>query len=199
MPIRPVVAYNNSPTYNIAKWLNSYLKNTIDVEFKYTIKNSIELANKIKEVKIPPNSLLVSLDVTNLFTNVPLEETKTIVRQKLIDSNLSHNIISEIMSLLTVCLEQNFFIFDKVTYYQPDGLAMGSPLSPLLADLFLDNFENQLILNNNIFHEHIIYYFRYVDDIIILWNDTLENLHLFLDYINSLHNKIKFKLEVENN
>lgn len=198
MPIRPVVSYNSSPTYKIAKWLNNFINNTINLNFSHTIKNSTILANKIKNIEIPNNSKFISIDVTNLFTNIPISEVKTILKHKLILNNLDNQHIKEIMMLLDICLQQNFFNFNSITYSQPDGLAMGSPLSPLLADLFMDHFETNYILNNNNFKDKIIYYYRYVDDVLMLWNDSLDNAYLFLNHLNSLHNKIKFTMEIEN-
>lgn len=103
------------------------------------------------------------------------------------------------MSLFEISLKQNFFNFDNNTYQQADGLAMGSPLSPLLADIYMDDFESKFIMNNNNFSNNIIYYYRYVDDILVLWNNDQDNLNSFVDYLNSCHTKIKFTLEKQNN
>ena len=199
IPIRPVVSFSNSPTYQLAKWLNSKLKNVINCQFHNTVSNSTQLANKIKNIDIPENAILISLDVTNLFTNIPINEAIQIIKNKLFDSSLSDNESTELVNVLNVCLKQNFFMFNDKVYCQDDGLAMGSPLSPLLADAFMDMFENDHILNNNRFHNHITYYYRYVDDILILWSGSKERLTEFVDYINSIHSKIKFTLELENN
>jgi hypothetical protein len=75
---------------------------------------------------------------------------------------------------------------------------MGSPLSPLLADIYMDYFENNHILNN-FFSKYILYYYRYVDDILLLWSGNKDQLNDFLAIINSVHPKIKFTLEIENN
>ncbi|XP_050298299.1 uncharacterized protein LOC126737438 [Anthonomus grandis grandis] len=76
---------------------------------------------------------------------------------------------------------------------------MGSPLSPLLADTFMNHFESNNILNNNPYLSNILYYYRYVDDCILLWNGNKQNLSDFLSFINNIHPKIKFTLEVEIN
>ncbi|XP_061725625.1 uncharacterized protein LOC133531428 [Cydia pomonella] len=70
---------------------------------------------------------------------------------------------------------------------------MGSPLSPLMADIFMDHFENQHIVGNN----NILYYFRYVDDLIICWMGSMGQLDAFIAELNSKHPKIKFKKELE--
>ncbi|XP_050299987.1 uncharacterized protein LOC126738616 isoform X1 [Anthonomus grandis grandis] len=199
MPIRPVVAYTNSPTYKLAKWLNNHLITTIDCHFPYTIKNNIQLVDKIKDIIIPENAFFISLDVTNLFTNIPIFEVVDIIKNKLFNSTLTNIETQEIINILEICLKQNFFNFDNETYIQEDGLAMGSPLSPLLADTFMNHFESNNILNNNPYLSNILYYYRYVDDCILLWNGNKQHLSDFLSFINNIHPKIKFTLEVEIN
>lgn len=74
---------------------------------------------------------------------------------------------------------------------------MGSPLSPLLSNIFMDSLENKiqkLSLSNN-----LIYWFRYVDDILILWKGTSRQLQQFHLKLNDLDKNIKFTLEIENN
>ena len=71
--------------------------------------------------------------------------------------------INELINLLEVILKQNYFTFNGSFYIQNDGLAMGSPLSGLLADIYLFYYENTHLLNNNIYANKIIFYARYVD------------------------------------
>lgn len=73
---------------------------------------------------------------------------------------------------------------------------MGSPLSPVLANIFMKKFE-EYILKNCILKPKV--WLRYVDDIFVVWPHGLEELKIFENYINSLHQKIKFTMELENN
>ena len=75
---------------------------------------------------------------------------------------------------------------------------MGSPLSPLLAELFMDNLEGKIV-ENSPFKDKIVYWFRYVNDIICLWKGSNRQLDNFLCYLNTLHQRIKFTMEVEQN
>ena len=197
MPIRPVVSFSGSPTYNLSKWLNNQFKQITNCNFQYTLTNNHDLVQKIGDIDIPPQAILVSFDVTNLFTNVPTSEVLDIVRDRLIDSNIPDNQVNDFYTLFDICFQQNFFKFNDVTYRQKDGLAMGLPLAPLSADLFLDNLERNHILNNNRFRHFIKYYYRFVDDILCLWLGDREDLSEFLEYINNIHPKINFTLETE--
>ena len=61
------------------------------------------------------------------------------------------------MHLLKIILKQNYFEFNEKYYLQHDGLAMGSPLSGLLADLYINYFENKYLLSElNKQHNKII-------------------------------------------
>ncbi|XP_052746613.1 uncharacterized protein LOC128199716 [Bicyclus anynana] len=118
------------------------------------------------------------------------------ILNKLLEINKTHpSEMAELIELTHICMEQNYFRFNNDYYQQNEGLAMGSPLSPLMADIFMDDFENKNIVKNN----HILYYYRYVDDIIICWTGTDRQLDVFVDKLNNLHPKIKFKLEIEQN
>ena len=70
-------------------------------------------------------------------------------------------------------LKQNYFTFDGKFFEQGEGFAMGSPLSGLLADIYLNFYENNYLLSNcNSYHDKIISYTRYVDDTFMVFNGT---------------------------
>ena len=72
---------------------------------------------------------------------------------------------------------------------------MGSPLSPLLAELFMDSFEQNLF--QNFCTKNIVFWYRYVDDILCLFKGTKRQLDAFLNTLNSIEPNIKFTLEIE--
>ena len=76
---------------------------------------------------------------------------------------------------------------------------MGSPLSGILADLYLNHLENTKILKDNYFANKIIHYSRYVDDTFNIFNGNARQIELFKNYLNKIHNKLKFTMEIENN
>ena len=112
---------------------------------------------------------MASFDIINLYTNIPVTETLQILRNNLFESNkLNAEMIEELMGLLEVILGQNYFTFNDQFYSQRDGLAMGSPLFGLLADIYLNFYENTFMFFNNIHKHNIIFYARYVDDTFII-------------------------------
>ena len=71
---------------------------------------------------------------------------------------------------------------------------MGSPLSPVMANLFMEEFKKRTLATSTLKSG---FWFRYVDDTLSSWAHGLENLHRFLEYINNLHPSIKFTLEMQ--
>ncbi|XP_044764540.1 uncharacterized protein LOC123321102 [Coccinella septempunctata] len=196
IPIRPVVSNCNAPTYQLSKWLNIFLKEKINFSPSYTIKNTLDLVNKIKDIKVEDHYKIRTLDIENLYTNVPTLEVKRLIEEDLDQSNLSNDTVETVCQILNLCLKQNFFQFDNKIFEQIQGLAMGYPIAPYLADRYMDYFEKTHIFNwGNEFSPLIVYYYRYVDDIIILWKGTDQGFNDFVTYLNSSVNNIKFKNE----
>ncbi len=78
------------------------------------------------------------------------------------------------------------------------GLQMGSPLSPLMAEIFMDNLETTLLKRNIFFKNKVLFWHRYVDDVAVLFQGSIDELHTFLNCLNTLHPKIQFTMETQN-
>lgn len=197
IPIRPIVNFRTAPTYKICKYLNRTIKSNLNWESNFSILNTTELVNNIKNINIPDNSYFISFDIKDMYSNIPPRETLTILEQDLRNSNnLNNQQIRDIIQLTKTCINQNYFEFNSHFYQQENGLAMGSPLSGLLSDIFMHNLEDNNIINDsNPFRNKIIYWYRYVDDIICLFNGTKEESENFLTYLNSLSMNIQFTSE----
>ncbi|KAK5638773.1 hypothetical protein RI129_013068 [Pyrocoelia pectoralis] len=71
---------------------------------------------------------------------------------------------------------------------------MGSPLSPAIADIYMEDFENKAIFT---FPLKPKCWYRYVDDTFVIWQHGLDNLNDFLQHLNNIHPNIKFTMEIE--
>jgi len=71
---------------------------------------------------------------------------------------------------------------------------MGSPLSPVIANFYMEDFETKAI--EKAIHKPACWY-RYVDDTFVLWPHGQEKLMDFLNHLNGIHNKIQFTIEIE--
>ena len=98
--------------------------------------------------------------------------------------------------LLVMATKETNFIFNNKVYDQIDGVAMGSPLAPILANIFMRNFEENALKNYTGIKP--LFYRRYVDDSFLIFRQASE-MHAFYNYLNKLHANIKFTIEEETN
>ena len=142
---------------------------------------------------------MVSFDVQSLFTNIPLDETINICVSRLYNrkKKVRGLLKRHFKELLTLATKSSCFIFNGIYYSQVDGVAMGSPLGPTLANLFLAYHEEKW-LNDCPVQFKPKYFRRYVDDVFLMF-EKRNQVKKFLKYMNTRHNNIKFTLEEEEN
>lgn len=197
VPIRPIVSFISSPTYKLAKYLNLWFRSVTGFQSKYSLQNSSDLIEKLVDCPPPPsNSKLVSFDAASLFTNVPLTPTLERAHEILISANVPPSAADEFISLLKTCLYPNICQFKNEIYRFKDGLPMGSPLAPLLSEIFMSIFEEKVFNSQCMLLQYIVYWHRYVDDVLCLWTGSPDLLDEFLIFLNSLYPSIRFTLEV---
>ena len=86
---------------------------------------------------------MAGLNVGSLFTNIPLHKTINICVDNLYNGNENPNILKhDFCNLPNTATKQTFFAFNNKYYKQVDGVAMGSPLDPALANIFMCGFES---------------------------------------------------------
>ena len=194
-PFRPILSAIRTCSYSLAKFFVPILKEyTIN---EYTIKDSFTFAEEIATLN--PDHYMVSFDVESLFTNIPLDETINICVERLYKrkKKVKGLLKRHFKELLTLATKSSCFLFNGVYYSQIDGVAMGSPLGPTLANLFLCYHEEKW-LNDCPIQFRPKYYKRYVDDVFLMFESSSQ-VKKFLRYMNSRHANIKFTVEEEEN
>ena len=195
LSMRPILSATGTYNFNLAKWLEEKLK-PLSVN-EYTITDVFEFADEIRSNPMNEEDILVSYDVTALFTNVPLSETIDILVDKAFtndwfnqtyDLNLEKE---ELTQLLEVATTNQLFQFDGQLYEQTDGVAMGSPLGPLMANVFMCHLEDKLARDGMV----PSLYKRYVDDTLARMPNT-DAAADFLSTLNGLHPSLKFTMEL---
>ena len=140
---------------------------------------------------------MASFDIKSLFTNITLTETLNLCVQNLYrnQTHVGNFTQSSLYSLLKITIFETFFIFDGKFYEQCNSVAMGSPLGPTLANVFMCHFENIWLENCPVHFEPIVYT-RFVDDTFLLFR-TKDHVEKFKNYLNKKHKNINFTLEIE--
>lgn len=98
---------------------------------------------------MPAGAKLVSFDVCSLFPSVPINRCKNVISDIIWRSCINPVIKKDLEDSMFMCMDQNYFRFNSQIYIQNDGLTMGSPLSPLLADIFMNNIEKLIFMDKN--------------------------------------------------
>ena len=100
----------------------------------------------------------------------------------------------DMKTLLTLCTKNVHFTFNNIVYQQIDGVAMGSPLGPVIAGIFMVDLETKLIPQMSDF---LKLWKRYVDDTLCIIK--IGTLDLILTQLNNFHENIKFTYEKQSN
>ena len=146
-PMRPITSTNNSVTYKLAQWLAKHLSRALERISSAHIKDTNQFIEKIRNENLQ-NKKMVSFDVESLFTKVPVHECINFLRNKIdtldLDLPVPNNIFIDLVDL---CISECYFSCNNRIYAQVSGLPMGSPLSPVLANLFMEFYETEILPN----------------------------------------------------
>ena len=138
------------------------------------------------------NTVLVSMEVTSLYTNIPREEGITTVCNAYETFYKSSPPIPTrfIREMLQLILKENSFQFNGKHYFQIHGTAMGTKIAVAFANIFMNAIETELIrLSPN----KPLVWKRYIDDI---WNIDKKDIGSFIELANNHHPTIKFTAEI---
>ena len=132
---------------------------------------------------------MITFDIKDLYVNIPIHETMNTIKTKLQQTN-NTMITHQIITLIRTVLLQDYFTFQQKIYQLEQGISMGSPISSIIAEIFLQNYEDKYI-KQFLESKSIIFYARYVDDILIIFDKTKTNPQNINTYINKIHNNLK--------
>ena len=134
------------------------------------IQDTTDFLNKLKKIKtIPQNTILATLNVSSLYTNITQNNGLKALKNRLPDNQLTDVIIQSIEFIL----KHNYFNFGNQQFLQVKGTAMGTKMAPQYANTFMTNLEENVLQNT---HNKPLIYLRYIDDIFLLWTHGKEKL-----------------------
>jgi len=201
IPLRPIVSQINGPTYRLNLYIHELLE-TAEGEIPELFKDTTAFLNCIERNKrVEPNTLLVTLDVVSLYTNIPHEEAVQLICEQYNDtldqwlkySNQLRPIsANELSHLLLFILKSCTFEFNNIFYSQLYGTPMGAPASVRIANIFMYK------LLKNFFTTYRgpkpPFIGRLIDDIFTTWKFGKLTLLKLVEELNKFHKSIKFEV-----
>ena len=141
--LRPILSMPGSQYEKFSKELAEIIKKLPEAGIRTDRRIVLQT---IQSTKLEDDEMVVSLDIEGLFTNVPLDEAFELTVNLLYqddDHTLSFS-RSTFRTLLQIVAKDVVLLTHRGTFQQIDGVAMGSPLEPLLANIFVSRFDAEL-------------------------------------------------------
>ena len=194
-PGRPVVSGCSTPTEKISEFVDHTLRPLVPEMDSY-IKDTNDFLRKLNGIgSLPEGSILCTIDVVGLYPHIPHNEGLEAVKEALMmsgqlqDGEWEGSFYEDIVAFTELILKNNNFEFNGKHYIQELGTAIGTKMAPSYANIFMDRLERRLLINAET-KPHT--WWRFIDDIFIIWTEGEDKLKEFLDYLNSAHRTIKF-------
>ena len=191
---RPIISGCDGPTERISAFVDHLIQPIAQKQASY-LKDTTDFLNFIEKTKLPKSTILVSMDVTSLYTNIPQEEGITTVcgaYEEFYAENppIPTRYLREMLSLI---LQENSFQFNGKDYLQTHGTAMGTKMAVAFANIFMAKIEKEILRQST---TKPIFWKTFIYDIISMWNTSRDKIEDFLLKANSFHPTIKFTAEI---
>lgn len=137
-PARPITAACGSPGFHMAKFMVKILQDIFD-DKNHHVKNSVEFVEQLENINIEKDECMVSFDVVSMFTSIPIDLVISIVASRGDSIEREYNMKMELTARILTFLLRDcaIFLWQDNYYKQADSLAMGSPLSPIFANIVM--------------------------------------------------------------
>jgi len=173
--LRPVVSTSGSLLAVFSTWIDFKMKELIPL-IQSHVKNSLNIIEDLKDIILPNNALIFTADAVSMYTNIKTDIGISTIRDFLttnlnkIPENFPHEFFLQVLECV---MTHNIFSFSDTYWLQLTGTAMCTPSACAYATITFGHFENSIILEN--FKHELLYYKRYIDDIIGIWLPPITN------------------------
>ena len=184
---------------NLSKWVDIQLQPLVKKLPSY-LQDDNHFLKKINDINknqtLPPNSLLVTWDVKSLYTKILHKEGLEALRITLDRENIPSAKANIIIKFSELVLTSNHFKFLGQKYLQMSSTAMGTKMAPSYTNLLMGVLEQQMLSS---YKYKPLAYFRYIDDIFMIWTEGEETLNEFLTHCNNQNKHIQFEQTISKN
>ncbi|OCT60972.1 hypothetical protein XELAEV_18046998mg [Xenopus laevis] len=183
-PGRPIVSGVDSLLQPLAIYVDTYLQDILP-KLDTCLKDTTQFLKIIKDTNLKADTaILCTIDVKDLYTSIRHEEGIECCREYLQKEKLQIQEVNFLCDCLDLILKRNYFRFDNTFYLQIQGMSMGANMAPAYANIYMHKFENEFILSHPVYNKYVGMWYRYVDDMFMVWTGSKELLSEFYNYIN---------------
>lgn len=190
-PGRPIVSNCSSETEGVSEFIDHFLKLKSTLHPSY-LKDTQDLLQKIRQMPVPGDALLITLDVESMYTNINNKDGIEAFKEAFSDYT-NHCYYPYVLELLELTLNSNDFEYNGEIFLQKNGVSMGIRFAPSFADIFMAKWEKEALAKCPF---KPLIYFRFLDDIIMVWTHGVDKFREFLDILNNHHPSIKLKATI---
>jgi hypothetical protein len=153
---------------------------------------------ELNNIQINENNRIITLDIKDLYVILPIKNIFRIAECWLNKDNQDRVTTEQTLYLLEINLKQNYFQYNN-QFYQPNkGIAIGSPISGMLAEIYLQYLEETYV-KHCLEYKEMTYYKRYVDDTLIIFDQNKISEHTIRNFMNNVDENLEFKMSTEEN
>lgn len=194
-PGRPIVSDCGSETYPSAEYLDYYI-NPLSTTHPSYLKDTYDFITKLQATKCTENCFLFTMDVTNLYMNIPIEEGINCIRQIFNTHPDAKRPSEELIQLLNINLTRNDFEFNNEYYLQTKGTAMGKKFAPAYANIYMSAWEKGAMAKCK---QTPLLYLRFLDDFFGIWTGTEVEFTDFFNILNQHNSSIQLTYTLSKN
>ena len=159
------------------------------------IRDNTDFIIRLKNLgRVPENSILATLVVSSLYTNIDTDNGLAIIEEELTKTGQTQPSAKTLTCLLEKVLKLNNFTFDNHNFIQVKGIAMGTRAASNFANVYMGRFEDTFVYRTEWYH-YIIGWVRFIDDIFLIWKGDESSLTTFINSLNGVESSIKFTHE----
>lgn len=202
VPGRPIISQCNGPLENIGRFLDYFLLPIVKVQDTY-LSDTGDFIRAIESIQIEDSHILLTYDITSLYTNLKFTEIiNSVTRALNAHTDLNYEIkrpnTESLIDILEIILSKNEFTFNKKCFRQITGVSMGQIASPEISDIAIyEHIEN--ILKSFKYRNNIIFHKRMRDDGFIIFKGTKSEIESLFRLANKSHDLLKFTYELDLN
>ncbi len=203
LKFRPIISCRQCPTTKLCEVLNNILQPFME-KVKYRLRDTYDFLKKCPE-NAEDDTYFITADITALYTNITTEKGLEAISYYI--DTYGNGIIPSrftkefILDLFTFCQSNLYFTLGDTIYRQVSGTGMGRIYAPAAADLKVGYQEIQvdMIIGQrygvDVARYFMSNYFRYLDDVFMVWHASLPNHEAIIVIFNSIDPNIQFTVE----